>query len=243
MKPTALDVSVIVPARNAGATIDATIRSLFDQSIGPPHVIVVDDGSTDNTASIARNIGATVVRQGWSGPSVARNRGVEEAETELIAFCDADDTWPVDRLEQDVEFLEKRSDIDLLLGRTRFDTDDNELLRGHHFDTPDRSAVIPHFGAATMRRAVFAKAGVLDPDLRQFEDYDWFLRIREVGIPMVVHDRISLYRHLHRSSTSHINPGTPTDLLSVLHTSLQRRRSIGQLHIPQLSDFRQEHPS
>jgi hypothetical protein len=84
-------ISVVIPARNAAATIPRTLAALAAQDLdGAYEVIVVDNGSADDTASIAESAGVSVVRQGRERPGAARNRGVEAASASAIAFTDAD---------------------------------------------------------------------------------------------------------------------------------------------------------
>lgn len=84
-------ISVVIPARNAAATIARTLEALAAQDLdGAYEVIVVDNGSADETATIAERAGATVVRQGHERPGVGRNRGVDTATADAIAFTDAD---------------------------------------------------------------------------------------------------------------------------------------------------------
>jgi glycosyltransferase involved in cell wall biosynthesis len=84
-------VSVVVPARDAAATLGRTLEALAAQQLAEPYeVIVVDDGSSDGTAELARAAGARLFRSGGSGAAVARNRGVAEARGRVIAFTDSD---------------------------------------------------------------------------------------------------------------------------------------------------------
>jgi glycosyltransferase involved in cell wall biosynthesis len=86
-------VSVIVPARDAGETLPRALSAILAQDLGEPfEVIVVDDGSRDDTARRAQSVGApvTVLRQAALGPAAARNAGVAQASGTLLAFCDAD---------------------------------------------------------------------------------------------------------------------------------------------------------
>src|SRR5690348_2830874 len=98
-------VSVLIPAYNSERWIDETLQSVAEQSYPQIEVIVVDDGSTDGTASIAADCGARVVRQRNSGPSVARNRALAESRGEYIQWLDADDVLSPDKIESGVELL------------------------------------------------------------------------------------------------------------------------------------------
>jgi len=95
------DVSVIVPAYNAQATLAAALRSALQQSVPPLEVLVVDDGSVDGTAAVAETFGPQVrlIRQPNGGPGAARNTGIRAARGAWIGLLDADDTWLPTKLE------------------------------------------------------------------------------------------------------------------------------------------------
>lgn len=90
-----MDISVVVPAYNAARTVAETLESIVAQTLPPREIIVVDDGSRDDTLDVlSRYAGqVTVFSQDNSGVSATRNRGVREASSEWVAFCDADDVW------------------------------------------------------------------------------------------------------------------------------------------------------
>ena len=100
-------ISVVIPAYNAARFLAATLESVLAQSYPVSECIVVDDGSVDSTADIVGEFEArvTLVSQTNQGVAAARNRGVLEATSELIAFCDADDVWRKDKLELQVQAL------------------------------------------------------------------------------------------------------------------------------------------
>lgn len=108
-----LHFSVIIPAYNAEAYIDETIKSVLWQNDVDFEIIVVDDGSTDNTLGIISNFGERVriVRQKNSGPAEARNNGVREAKGNVIAFLDSDDIWLPDKLSAQKKKLNDGFDI------------------------------------------------------------------------------------------------------------------------------------
>jgi len=109
-------VSVVIPARNAAPTIGRTLRSLQNQTLPGPEfqVVLVDDGSTDDTVAIAEASGARVITQHGVGPGEARNRGVEASEAEIIAFTDADCFPARDWLENGLMAM---GEADLVQGR------------------------------------------------------------------------------------------------------------------------------
>ena len=106
-------VSVIIPAHNASEYIGRAIESVLAQTRKPDEIIVVDDGSTDDTARIIADYGSKVIyiQQENAGPSVARNTGIEAATSEWIAFLDADDEWIPEKLELQTELLGRNTNL------------------------------------------------------------------------------------------------------------------------------------
>lgn len=96
-------ISVVIPLYNKGANIAATLNSVLSQSHSPGEIIVVDDGSTDNGPEVVQQYahqGVRLIRQVNQGVSSARNKGLNEATSEYVAFLDADDLWNSSHLEQ-----------------------------------------------------------------------------------------------------------------------------------------------
>src|SRR5579862_9064675 len=103
-------VSVVIPTYNRADKVGNAIKSVLAQTVHDLEVIVVDDGSSDDTEKVlAKEFGDRVryYVQANQGASVARNRGIEEARGEWIAFLDSDDTWEVDKLEWQFRAVEK----------------------------------------------------------------------------------------------------------------------------------------
>lgn len=111
-----LRVSVVIPAYNAAATISAAIASVLAQTIKPYQIIVVDDGSTDNTTDIAiQHAGVFVLTQKENaGPSAARNTGWDAATGDIVAFLDADDTWKPEKQEAIINVFSADNELQLL---------------------------------------------------------------------------------------------------------------------------------
>jgi glycosyltransferase involved in cell wall biosynthesis len=107
-------VSAVVPAYNAARTLLAAVESILRQTVGDIEVIVVDDGSEDDTAEVARGIGDPRVRlvsQANGGASAARNTGIRNARGRYVAFLDADDLWLPDKLARQLALLGSRPNV------------------------------------------------------------------------------------------------------------------------------------
>src|SRR5215471_2204625 len=106
-------ISCIIPAYNAERYLREAIDSVLAQTYRPIEVLVVDDGSTDQTGEIVESYGARVhyLRQTNAGPAAARNCGFIEARGDFVAFCDADDVWHTEKLERQWMHLHQRGEL------------------------------------------------------------------------------------------------------------------------------------
>ena len=213
-------VSVVIPVRDAARYLDAALASVAAQTHRPHEVIVVDDGSRDDSAQVAERRGARVERQPARGAAAARNRGLELATGDLLAFLDADDLWPADKLERQVAILERHAEVDLLFGQVRqFST-----------PTPDQDAEAPQpgilFGALLARRTAFDRVGPLSTQWRVGELMEWLLRAREVGLRELVDGDVVLYRRVHDRNVSR-DHDLRVDHARILRAALVRRRGRG----------------
>ncbi len=109
-------ISVIIPTYNSARFLPEAVQSALYQTLSPDEVIVVDDGSTDNTEDVLEPFRGRVhyIRQENQGPAVARNRGIAEAKGDLIAFLDADDVWLPEKSELQVKVLWENPRIGLV---------------------------------------------------------------------------------------------------------------------------------
>jgi glycosyltransferase involved in cell wall biosynthesis len=181
-------VTVIVPAYNAAPFLAVTLQSLQQQTTVPERVVVVDDGSTDDTAAIAEQNGAVVVRQQRKGPGAARNRGLEGAASEFVAFLDADDWYVPDKLERSIEQLDELKACCLCT--------DAWIVRDDRIEgRKNQQRVVPSVltmelllrgnpvicSSVVARREAVQTAGGFDenPDLIATEDFDLWLRMAE----------------------------------------------------------------
>ena len=122
-------VSVIIPTYNREGILGRSIESVLNQTYTEFELIIVDDGSTDNTRQLVENIHDDRISYYYvknnSGAAAARNYGIERAEGEYIAFQDSDDYWHSDKLEKQMKVMESNPDIGFVFHAIRYDGDDN----------------------------------------------------------------------------------------------------------------------
>jgi len=223
-------VSVIVPVFDMGRLLPEAIASIEAQGVADVEIVVVDDGSTDDTPEVIASLGDRVVsvHQPNRGPAAARNAGLEVATGDVIAFLDADDLWPEHKLAQQLERLERDPELDVVLGRIRYVALDGGELPDLEFEDLDAKTLSHvHLGSGLYRRRAFDRLGVFDPNLRFSEDVDWFLRAREAQLPMVILPEVTLVYRLHGANMTREMSLPTSRMLSVLKQSLDRRRAAG----------------
>lgn len=202
-------VSVVTPAFNAAATIAETIESIQAQTIEAWEMIIVDDGSTDDTQHVVRSFQDPRIRfipiAHTGTPAAARNRGVEEARASRVAFIDADDMWTPDFLERELAVMDE-SGADVVHCRwVNFDGRTTVEEPPHappgpmaHLDLL-RAIVSRHFlsmCAVVVDRSALLAVGLFDPDprLRGTEDFELWLRLAPRSTFVHIVDRLLIVR-------------------------------------------------
>jgi glycosyltransferase involved in cell wall biosynthesis len=231
-------LSVIIPACNAARFLPEAVASVRAQGYSPIEVLIVDDGSTDNTAEVAGTFGEGVrcIRQA-NAAAAARNRGLTEARGELVAFLDADDLWPADKLRSQALRLAADPALDVVLGRVQYQHQPGVEKTDIRYEGPDDTLVNVHLGSGLYRRSVFDKVGVFDEKLRFSEDHDWFLRAREAGARITILEQVTLYYRLHGKNMTHVEQVDHHSLIRVLKASLDRRRMANEGRVNALPRF------
>ncbi|MDX6512136.1 MAG: hypothetical protein QOE36_1640 [Gaiellaceae bacterium] len=226
-------VSVVIPVFNGARFLGEAIRSVLDQTYRPFELIVVDDGSTDGSVALARAFaGVRVLAQEHAGPGVARNRGVAAARGELLAFLDADDVLPPDKLEVQVGHLLEHPEVGCVLGRLETILEPGTELPAWAFTaaaTAERRPDLPERGqvpliSMVLRASLFHELGGFDPTYRYGEDADLLMRITRLA-PVVTLDSVVLHRRIHDANVSHDVSALRRATFRVLKDHMRRLRA------------------
>ncbi len=195
-------VSVVMPAYNVARYLGDAARSVLAQTFGDFELLIVDDGSTDDTAAIARQLAAAdprvrVLEQSNGGISSARNAALREARGRFIAILDGDDVWEPGYLEAQIRILQDRPDVAIVTGNAWFlgGALDGRLARPcpDSRPQPDLTSILEDetavFIMSVFRREVYDTIGGFDESLRTNEDYDYWLRAACAGFRFYRNDR------------------------------------------------------
>ena len=222
-------VSVIIPVFNGADRLAEAVASARAQLRSGDEIIIVDDGSTDDTAGVIASFGAAVVsfRQDNAGPAAARNHGLRKAIGNVIAFLDHDDLWAPHRQTAMLEALHADETADVVVGKVKtvIDADAPQPLADDPRFAPGYRPW--HLPALLIRRAVFDRIGGFEERLRHAEDVDWLMRAREGGARFLQIDQFTNHYRLHSTNMSR-NVGASRDfLLQAFKAALDRRRHEG----------------
>lgn len=184
-------VSVIVGVRNGEAYLRDALDSIAAQNVSDLETVVVDDGSEDRTAEIARGhaVCPRVISRPPRGQPAALNAGVEAATKEFVAFLDADDAWPQTRLCDMLGAFERDPALEIVYGRM---VNTNESLEPMQAPFAARQLT-----CSLLRRSVLAKVGRFRTDVTHASNVDWMSRAAAMRIPMAQLQSIVLLRRIH----------------------------------------------
>jgi glycosyltransferase involved in cell wall biosynthesis len=222
-------VSVVIPVYNGEKFLGDAIASALRQSVLPREIIVIDDGSTDRTPQIAAGFGTDIryYRQERRGPPAARNYGIEKATSEWISLLDADDVWPEDSLELQLEPVRKDPSLQVVIGYALLWSGPGGESVHLPCELPPEPRLGMGNGSTLIRKALFRKLGPLNTELFYCDDWDWFMRARELGIRMHVHTGLVLYYRRHEGNLTNNQKQGNRFILRMLKQSLDRRRTAG----------------
>jgi glycosyltransferase involved in cell wall biosynthesis len=197
-------VSIVIPTYNSRDYLRSAIDSVLAQTVTDIEVIVVDDGSTDDTPAVTAGYGTAIraIRQANQGVAMARNNGIAASRGRFLALLDADDTWLPRKLELQVEALRERSgfrgcttahylvDASLEVFGTVRPTSDQVTLAGLLLE----GNVMGSVSSMLCERSLLERSGGFDPALSQCADWDMWIRLVRLGPFLTLQEPLVTYR-------------------------------------------------
>lgn len=179
-------ISVIIPTYNRARMVVEAIESVLNQTFKAFELILIDDGSTDETPAALANYASvvTVIRQTNKGVSAARNKGIQSAQGNLVAFLDSDDLWLPEKLAHQFEFFQRHSEAMICQTEEIWIRNGKRINPKKRHRKPSGDIFAPSLelclvspSAVMMRKTLFKNIGLFDENLPACEDYDLWLRI------------------------------------------------------------------
>lgn len=221
-------VSIIIPVYNCERYLAEAIQSALDQTYQPTEIIVIDDGSTDNSAGTAKHYSPPVQywRQANLGTAAARNMGIRLSRGQFFSFLDADDTWAKNKLERQMEILSANPDAEAVFCHAQqfFSPDLDPAFRAKIQNTLEP---IPGWLPTNMviRKDSFFRIGWFETNLDLAEDMSWILRSREIGLRAIMLPDLLYYRRLHDRNKGLIMRDNNGQRVHIIKAHLDRQRN------------------
>ena len=210
-------MSVIIPNFNYSEYLRDCLNAILNQNYSNLEIIFVDDGSTDNSVTIAEGFGqrVRVVVQEHQGVNAARNLGIKNATGAYVAFCDSDDVWQPEKIELQVSFLESNREFDLIYSGICVVEENLQFIRNQDakysgdcsrefLKHPGEAIVLLGASTSLIRRDLINRIGGFDETMHgPGEDWDFFRRVAENSLIDYIPQYLVLYRQ-HRISASRV---------------------------------------
>ena len=226
-------VSVVIPAYNVAWCIRRAIDSVFAQDFRRCELIVVNDGSTDNTGNVLAAYGGAVrtIDQPNRGMSAARNAGIRSARGMYIAFLDADDWWLPGKISRQVELMERRPELGFCSTAARVEDGDGRLLNLWGCVQPNtnmletlfaqNAAIAGGCSAVMVRSRLLGRVGLFDETLGGFEDPDLWMRLAAVSGYACIDETLAVILRRERSVSRNVD-----SMRSATLRSMRKNRTL-----------------
>ncbi len=218
-------VSVLVPVWNNAIYLGAALESALTQTRKPYEVIVVDDGSEDDSAAVAQAYGVLCHREPHRGVAAARNVAWAHASGDFIAWLDSDDVWLPNKLEVQAAYMEAHPDVAFTFTHQRLRFEPG-VERPYWVTDAMMGGDAPAFGTCSMmvRNDMRELLGEFDPERLVGEDLAWSTRAHAKGIKFVILPDTLLERRVHANNISTTEALKKRDVLGILRSRIQQGR-------------------
>jgi glycosyltransferase involved in cell wall biosynthesis len=220
-------ISVVIPVWNGAKFLAAALNSVVHQTFPADEVIVVDDGSTDESANIAASFNPPirVLHRNHRGGASALNAGVAAARGTLLAFLDADDLWDRNKLAKQTAALASDPSLEAVFGRVAQFTDmDGRIAQPEQVADKSKAFVGVHKSAMLVRRSAFDRVGPFNTEV--LADFpDWYARAHSRGIRTAHLESIVAFRRIHSDNTARLQRKTlEADYLKIIRALIAEGR-------------------
>ena len=220
-------ISVIIPVYNGERYLAETIQSVLAQTYQLMEIILIDDGSTDGSARVAKSFGSLLhyYYQPNLGTAAAFNHGIEYAEGDYFAFLGADDLWTENKNERQIIAFNANPHVDIVTGHVKqfyspeLDESERIKIRCTHELVPGH--VIP---AMLIKREAFFRVGLFESQWVVGAEMSWYLRAMEKGLSMVILPDLVLLRRLHKHNKGITKRSFINLRVQILKAALDRQR-------------------
>ena len=196
-----IKISVIITAYNSTNHLTECINSVFNQTFQPFEVIVIDDGSTNNTKELVFNHGDERIKyyyQQHQGISVARNAGILNSNGNYIAYIDHDDLWPENKLKLQIERLVLDNSVKAVFGMvSQFYSPEVDIEYRKKYICPHEPSSARHLGTLLIKKDDFYRVGIMDESIDVGEGLDWISRFDKLKLRYALIPEILLFRRIH----------------------------------------------
>jgi glycosyltransferase involved in cell wall biosynthesis len=221
-------ISVLIPVYNGARYLSECIQSVLDQTLAAAEIIVIDDGSEDDTPKVAAAWGSRIryQRVPHGGLPYARNHGLRFAVTDFIAFIDSDDVWLPGKLELQMAALAREAEPAMVFGHVQQFVS-SDLTTEEAAELKYATAPLPGWLSSTllMRKRDCERAGPFDEAIKTGEFIEWCSRARDRGIRTVMVPEVVCRRRLHRSNMGRGGTAVHGNYVGMLKKVLDRRRA------------------
>jgi glycosyltransferase involved in cell wall biosynthesis len=219
-------VSVILIVRNGQALIAEALDSVFQSTIRPAEILVVDGDSTDRTVEIAQSFPLVrVIHQTSTGIARAYNEGIAQAQGKLIAFISHDDLWVPGKLDKQIAYMRRNPKVLYTVAMVQHGLAPGSTVpAGFRRELLERPVPGMMMETLVARRRVFARVGEFDPDFPIAEDTDWFARARDANVEMALLPDVLLHKRIHGANASLTELRSNGLLLRAMRSSVRRKK-------------------
>jgi glycosyltransferase involved in cell wall biosynthesis len=217
-----------MPAWNRARYIREALDSLLEDTWSPKEIIVVDDGSTDETAAIVNSFPQVrYIYQEHQGVSVARNTALENSTGDYVTFLDSDDIWVPGRIADSLNFFENNPEIDYILAKLELFLEEGcaipEGFRQSRLDSPLDSEGT---GVLMAKKACFNRVGKFNPMFRKGEDLEWIARASDEGLKMGRIPFVAVRVRIHDQNTTFLDKTDHKSLIfKIVRDSIHRKQN------------------